>query len=448
MKIKRFRDLSLSFKIWIVFISFVIPCIIILSVAFKLILDNTRDKEIFSGIIKSQQLLKSEDTQKNDIKPEEYNAAISVYHIGIENRMVKYMTFPGTKFSGLYTPLINVMGTSFSRQKDALHQYQTVSGAYTLYYVIVKKGGSGIISFRIDPSVDPAYRTACVTIIVFSSAATILTLIISLLLAKSIARPLQKLEKSIANLAAGDLETSVLIKRNDEIGKLSKEMEKTRIELSKRKMIRQSTIQYISHELKTPVMTITSYAQSILDKVYPRGSLEGSVKVIEAQSHRLYGIIIKLITISKLDYLETKTQTTESFDLAEMAEEVCTRAGAQRPDVGAEMDLENIIVNGQREQIEVMLENLCENAFRYAEKRVAISVAKQQEKAVFSIFNDGGGIDEELMPNLFEAFKKGKKGISGLGLSIVKRIADSAGAEISVQNIDDGVRFCIIMNIK
>lgn len=100
-------------------------------------------------------------------------------------------------------------------------------------------------------------------------AVFILSWIPSLWLSRYLTRPLVEMETNIARLAEREWHRPFVLDRKDEIGKLARSFENMRIRLVKQDEAQQSFLQNISHELKTPVMVIRSYAQSILDGIYP-----------------------------------------------------------------------------------------------------------------------------------------------------------------------------------
>ena len=164
-----------------------------------------------------------------------------------------------------------------------------------------------------------------------------------------------------------------------------------------------------------------------------------------SQAARLQGIVMKLLTITRLDYLESREREYHTFDLAGVAEDACGRLGAGRREVELRLVLDDVVMDGPQEEIAVLAENLIENAFRHAEKLVEATVGRTPDQRPFlRVFNDGGGIDETLLPQLFDTFTKGSKGVTGLGLAIVRRIADGCGARVSVTNRDNGVEFKVI----
>lgn len=448
MAFKRLRDVSLGFKLWLMFVCLVVPCLLALSLAFKFILDFTRDQEIFIKIQDAQQLLQNGSAARNTVKTENYDPSISVYSFGISGGKIQYMSLPDTHYQGLLTPMFNDMGTSFSEQTAAVKKYKKVTSGYTLYYIVKKNGREGIVSFMVDVPLDGVYKMSFYVILAFTAGAVLLAMLFAVIFLRVILKPLKKLEKSAEAMAGGDFNTKIESGRGDEIGRLADVMENTREKLRQRDLLRQSTVQYVSHELKTPVMTIESYAQSILDRVYPRGGLEGSVKIILSQSARLQQLILKLLTVTKLDYMETRPPEISAFDVAELTEDAALRCGSARPEVEISLDLQNCTIRSSREEIGVLLENLFENAVRHAAGTVKASVSPKNGSVIFTIFNDGGGIDPAVMPHLFDVFRKGGGGVTGLGLSIVKRVGDRCGAKITAENVPGegdsaGARFTV-----
>ncbi|MDR3552654.1 MAG: HAMP domain-containing sensor histidine kinase [Clostridia bacterium] len=443
MKIKRLRDLSIGFKLWLLFICFVIPCILLLGLCFRQVLGYTRDEEVFASIESAQKLLSSENLSGTVVNSEAYDASISVYHIGIVSHKVKYMTFPNTSYGLLLTPLIEKMTTGFSSQPAGTRKYKYVTKNYALYYIVKKSGDDGVISFKLDVPMDSVYHSAFIVLAIFTGAAVLLSVLLSLLFLRILMRPIKRYERSIAGMAAGDLQTSVALDRGDEFGRLSREMDRMRLQLARRDLLRQAELQYVSHELKTPLMTILSYAQSIVDRVYPRENAEGSAEVIISQTRRMQRTVMKLLTLTKLDYLRSRPSTAETTDLKALCTEVSQRICASRPELAPQLRFEQASVLANRGQLEVLFENLFENALRHADHVLSATLETQEAGVVFTIFNDGGGIDEAVMPVLFEAFKKGAGGVTGLGLSIVKRAAEDCGAEVSAENRDGGVAFTV-----
>lgn len=443
MKLLRIRDLSVGFKLWLLFTCFTVPCILLFGWCSEMTLGYTRDETAWSVIEKAQAALKGSLPDGAVGKSEAYDATVSVYHIGIVDRKVQYITYPAANYDTVLTPLIETMGASFSRQADGTRRYKSAGKEYVLYYIIAKKGNDGVISFKTDVPFDRTYHDAFLLLTAFTLAALVLAVGFAFLAMRVFLRTFRRFERSIDRIAGGDLKTPAVLDRGDEFGRLSQKLDSMRVKLERRDLLRQSELQFVSHELKTPIMTIASYAQAVLDRVYPRGSLEETVRVIISQSERLRVTVMKLLSLTKLDYLEELSRKAERVDLHALCEGTAARLCASRPELCCNFAFDEAFALGSREQLGVLFENLFENALRHAHSCLRAALSGGSEGAVFTIYNDGGGIDEALMPKLFDAFAKGEGGVSGLGLWIVRRAADSCGAAVSVRNTDGGVEFTV-----
>lgn len=268
-------------------------------------------------------------------------------------------------------------------------------------------------------------------------------------LSRYISKPLVDLEKRVEKLSKNNWAEPVSLNRNDEIGKLGDSVEHLRSQLIRQDEAERNFLQHISHELKTPVMVIRSYASSIKDGIYPKGDLIASVDTIDAEAERLEKKIKNILYLNKLDYMSIHDIKSELFSLDGLVLETLERFSLYNTsnkclesDLKVDIDLENIDINGDIEQWKIVIENLIDNSIRYAEKRIEISL-KKHDNIIFRTYNDGPKIDDELMEKLFKKFNKGFKGNFGLGLAITNRIVTNHGSSIYARNEDNGVSFLI-----
>jgi two-component system, OmpR family, sensor histidine kinase CssS len=446
---RRLKDLPLTIKFWILISCFVTACIITVSLFFYYELIHTSDATAFASIKKSQTLGRLgqsfEENRQSDAIPSEYDAIVSVYHIGIRQGKMRFTTFPASRFGKLSTGFIKSMLFTFQMQKTGVKKYKLSSNNYNLYFVVSKnhKDG-GTVTFTVNDADTALYVKAARILFFFAFLSIILALVVAYLFARHFAKPLQQLEQAAMRTASGDFDTPVQLDRKDEIGKLSAAIDKARVALKKKDFLRQNAIQYVSHELKTPIMTILSYTQLIHDELYTPGNLNGALEVIDEQAGRMQEIVMKLLTLTRLDFLDSKKQETQRFDLAGICEDTACRLCASHSELELALELEDVVMTGFEDQITVLAENLIENAIRYAQTRVVVRSGLCVGQPFLSVFNDGEAIDENQLSSLFEPYQKGKNGITGLGLSIVSRIAKNCDAAIEVENCDGGVRFTVI----
>lgn len=226
--------------------------------------------------------------------------------------------------------------------------------------------------------------------------------------------------------------------RDDEIGELAHVLVEMNSELKRQEKLKEEMIQNISHDLKTPIATIKSYGESIKDGVYPYETLEKSVDVIIEHADRLEKKVFNLLMLNRMDYLSNeKSDIDESFELAGVIEQVIVSSNQLRPEIDVVLNAPRSTFNGSVEPWRVVVENLLDNALRYAKSEIVI----ETDDHYLSVYNDGSYIDENRMNEIFKAYEKGEGGQFGLGLSIVNRVVSNYDYSVNVLNLEDGVKF-------
>lgn len=235
-------------------------------------------------------------------------------------------------------------------------------------------------------------------------------------------------------------EAELKVDRDDEIGDVAKMLVAMNEEIQRQQKSKEEMIQNISHDLKTPVATIKSYGESIKDGVYPYETLEKSVDVIIEHAERLENKVHNLLTLNRMDYLTYDQNNLQQISLKDTIERVIVSSKQIRPEIDIILEVEDgSYVTGQEEPWRVVIENLLDNALRYAASTVRISAKPH----AFSIFNDGKLIRPDQLEHLFNAYETGEGGQFGLGLSIVSRVVSNYGYTVRAVNQKDGVQFII-----
>ena len=254
----------------------------------------------------------------------------------------------------------------------------------------------------------------------------------------SLIRPLNQIKTYIYKKRNG--ETSDLkIARHDEIGEVADAIVTLNEELEKQNRIKEEMIQNISHDLKTPIATIKSYSESIKDGVYPYDTLEKSVDVIIEHADRLEKKVYSLLTLNKIGYLQDVDESKQVL-MADVISKAILSCEVLRNDIEIETSLnEEVYFHGEEEPWRVVVENLLDNSLRYAKTKVTISL----DNNLLEVFNDGEAIEKDRLSKLFKPYEKGTKGKFGLGLSIVKRVSETYGYQVTGENAENGVVFRI-----
>ena len=198
----------------------------------------------------------------------------------------------------------------------------------------------------------------------------------------------------------------------------------------------------VSHELKTPLASISGYAEMIETGIAQAEDVQNFARIIHRESGRLLSLINDIIKLSRLD--ESEDIETETVDLLQLAEETCDvlLLNADRKKVTLHIEGEPHITVGARDLLLELIYNLVDNAIKYNRPggRVTVSVKGR----VLRVIDTGIGVPDSAKPHLFERFYRVEKsrskemGGTGLGLAIVKHIADLHGARIFVEDTPGG----------
>lgn len=275
--------------------------------------------------------------------------------------------------------------------------------------------------------------TVYVIIIVF-----FLMLMATLIWVFSIIRPLNQIRSYISQIKQGK-DVDLYINRGDEIGDLADELVTMKDELSRQDKAKEEMIYNISHDLKTPIATIKSYSESIKDGIYPYGDLDSSVDVILHNAQRLEEKVHNLLYLNRVEYLVSSDASGVVTNMKDVVEQVVLNSAVIRPEIEIITDVEEVFFDGLIEAWRVSIENIMENAFRYAKTYIKIQVRENDLR----ISNDGPKMPEDRIDTLFRPYEKGEGGRFGLGLSIVSKVTKANNYLVQGYNLDDGVCFRI-----
>ena len=446
------KNRPLSVQIWIVFAAITLCISILLSILLPLALRDFFTKEIYANIESSQDLLfnRFDDQFYEDFFENEglENTRQKLENIRTVKHFIIYDENQIILSSHLSMDFLNKVKDEIRAQKNVRQRYSGEVDNEKIFYVITKGKALNqdvyLISYMWDSYREDLVQTLFKKLVFTMAIVFLLSWIPAIWLSKYLSKPLVALERRVEKLANHDWNEPVELNRSDEIGKLGESIEELRNQLIYQDEAQQSFLQHISHELKTPVMVIRSFAQAIKDGIYPKGDLDCSVSVIDEEAERLEKRIGNLLYMTKLDYLSNHELTKEIISLDELIQEVVDRLSWNRPELEWHLNLSKVNIRGDSELWRVVIENLLDNQIRYAISEITISLAVENEKdGLLKIWNDGPNIEPEVLDSLFGEFSRGYKGEYGLGLAIVYRIISLHDCNIWVENEDCGVSFYI-----
>ena len=245
--------------------------------------------------------------------------------------------------------------------------------------------------------------------------------------ARQLTKRLEKLQRSVEALGAGNLQTRVDIQGNDEVAKLARSFNASAEYIEKLLKQHKLLLAQISHELRTPLTRLSLSAEMVSDKA-PEIAAD-----LRTDIQELDHMVGELLLASRLDAAATPLQIS-SFDALALAAEEASRTDAEVSGQSVEILADEMLVKRA-------LRNLLINAQRYAPEEPAqlevlheAATGETPEQVCFVVLDRGPGISSQEKEHIFEQFFRGKNtkaGGTGLGLSLVKQIAERHGGNVT-----------------
>ena len=215
-------------------------------------------------------------------------------------------------------------------------------------------------------------------------------------------------------------------------------------EKEKAEQLRREFTANVSHELKTPLHTISGSAELLVNGMVKSEDIPIFLKRIYSEAQRMIQLVEDIIRLSHLDE-GAEDMKWDMVDLYAVAEETINSLADEAESNGIKFELygETVLINGIRQLLQEIIYDLCDNAIKYNCRggSVSVGVKNENEFAVLTITDTGIGIPAEHQERIFERFYRVDKshskeiGGTGLGLSIVKHAAKLHNAEIELHSI-------------
>ena len=313
------------------------------------------------------------------------------------------------------------------------------------YYAIRLSDGSILRTAKLTSSIYNIFGHAFPLIVIFAIILLIGCYVISHFLTKSILKPIEDLASEISSETNTEDSPSLTSATHINNGHVYKELDPilSHIRMQhdniiKNANIRQEFTANVSHELKTPLTSISGYSELIENGMANDTDTRKFAGEIHRNSDRLLTLINDILRLSELDSSKDKTLTLEPVDLYEIALtcQAMLEPAADKHDVKIVVKGDNTIINANKTMMEELVYNLCDNAIRYNRKNGHVWITIKNDTLIVS--DDGIGISSEYQSRIFERFfrvdksRSKKTGGTGLGLAIVKHIVELHGATLDI----------------
>lgn len=272
----------------------------------------------------------------------------------------------------------------------------------------------------------------------------LITIILSSRISKKISEPFSSLSEHIGYIAGRNFGEKIDMPVDTELQSLVNSINIMSEKLEIYDKAQKTFLQNVSHEFRTPLMSIQSYAEGIKYDVIDGDS---AADIIIDETKRLTHLVEDLLYLSRLDAIEENYDYVE-IDFLELitscAERLNAIAAKNNVKISVNNLSKNIIIYSDEEKLSRAITNIISNCIRYADSTITIiSNINFDGKLDITISDDGSGFDKDDIPHIFDRFYRGKKGKFGLGLSISKNIIEKLHGTITAGNGKRGAEFSI-----
>ena len=275
-------------------------------------------------------------------------------------------------------------------------------------------------------------------------------LLISFYLKKKIKKPLDKIVEGMESLKSGDDNARINIQTEAEFEKivdtfnamaeelLTEKIEKEQLTKKKNQMLLE-----LSHDIKTPVATIKSYANALDAGLVPEEKTKDIYRIIDAKVNRVQKLTDDMFMMLKMDNPDYKLNP-EAVNISEYLRQLCAEYYEEITEAGFEFVIDipesEIKTNIDTDLFSRVVGNLLSNAKKYNKTgdTISMSVVENSDKIILAVFDNGNEIDKAFAEQMFDAFSRGDKarktdGGTGLGLAI---------SRIIVEKHDGNLKYC------
>ncbi len=308
-----------------------------------------------------------------------------------------------------------------------------IDGEHYYFRIERRPGDNYIIVFTSEDYLSAFGSSFSLLVRVSFIALVLLGNVIILMWSRITVERIKRLQGEVQVLRRNNYQEPIEIDGSDEITDLAKAIEKMRQEIQAADKTKQEMLQNISHDFKTPIAVIQSYAEAIGDGI----SDVKEAEVIVKQAETLNQKVKQLLELNKLEYVKDSTE----FEDVRIKDVIINIVNNQkyRTSIEFNLDLDDSTYFGVKENFYTAFSNIIDNGLRYAKTKIVIQLKNKK----LTFFNDGEPISEKFIDHVFKPYEKGQNGQFGLGMSIAQKTCTHFNLMLKVENVTGGVRFTI-----
>ena len=312
-----------------------------------------------------------------------------------------------------------------------------------------------LVSSPVDETLMNIRRTST-TFLIITALVALLSVAIATYFFRRQSNPLRQMARVARDFGHGNFSARVQTTGHhpQEVEELALAFNNMATSLEKGESRRQEFVANVSHELKTPMTTISGYVDGILDGTIPPEKSREYLSLVSQETKRLNRLVRNMLDISRLrDQSGIPEEQKNRFDLSEITGQVLIsfeqKINSKNLDVQVQMPEHSVFTWANQDAINQVVYNLVDNAVKFCPQdgELGIAIREGKNKVYVTVSNSSEDIPAEELPLVFERFHKTDKSRSrnrdswGLGLYIVRTIIDSHGENISVTSREGKTSF-------
>lgn len=316
------------------------------------------------------------------------------------------------------------------------------------YYAVRLKNGDVMRLAQEASNIWSVYFRSMPLIMLLAAGMACVSLYLAHLLTARLVQPIERMTAHLNNVSG--------VARYPELEPFMDMIEQQHEEILRSANMRVEFTANVSHELKTPLTSISGYAELIESGMAQGEQAKTFAAEIHKSANRLLTLINDIIRLSQMD-APMPDLKFEPVDLAQIAANTFEQLemSARKADVTLQLDAKPAMVEADRQMMDELLYNLCDNAIRYNVHggSVKLEVRPIRDKVIVCVQDTGIGISPENQEHVFERFYRVDKsrskatGGTGLGLAIVKHIAVKHNAQIELESeLGRGTKISVIFD--
>ncbi len=332
---------------------------------------------------------------------------------------------------------VGTLGGMFPSMRYVATAPICMDGDQLIGYVVTAMPADGLMTYLKD--IGKTYLMSAVMVL-------LVLFVVIYLLTYRLVRPLREMAAATHRFAEGDFSYRITVRGKDEVAQLATALNSMAVSLSSTENMSRSFVANISHELKTPMTTISGFIDGILDGTIPPDRQAHYLRIVSDEVRRLSRLVKSMLDLSRIDNGTVALKPT-TFDLTEAA---CSallsfeqRIEDKRVRIEGLADCERTMVTADYDLIGQVVYNLLDNAVKFVDEdgEITVRIYREKGRICCAIRNSGAGLAPEEMPLVFERFYKTDRSRSldktgvGLGLYIVKTVINLHRGEIYVRSV-------------